>query len=125
MYSCPHCSAAKIPGWRKINATAARPARCPSCGGLSYISGWFHLLVALSVEVLFWGSIIVAIVVRSWYALVVVPIGGVALELLGRRAELRATDAAAVARARIWSFVEIGAIVLVAGGAYLFFGNSS
>ena len=125
MDTCPHCSAATIPGWRKASAISARPVRCLSCKGLSYVSGWSHLFAAVLLEVVLWGSIIVAIVLHSWYALLLMPIGFVGLTLVGRSAALHPTDASAVTRARIVSIVEFAAIFAVVGGAYLLFGSAS
>lgn len=124
MDTCPHCSDSTISAWRKSRAFSIRPARCPSCGGLSYVSGWYHATATILNEVILWGGIIAAIALRSWLVLII------ALALLlgslflhGTGADLRAIDTAAVSRARsilaLQTFV-VACIVLV---AYLLFGK--
>jgi hypothetical protein len=124
MYTCPHCSAPTISGWRKLNATSSHPARCPGCGGLSFVSGWSHHIGTLFGEVAFWGSIILALVLRSWYALLLLPLSIVAvIALLNSGFQLRATDASGVATARTRWLVELAVITAIVAACYLLFGN--
>ncbi|MDR1935393.1 MAG: hypothetical protein LBS49_07410 [Candidatus Accumulibacter sp.] len=110
--------------WKKVNATSIRPARCPSCGGLSYVSGWYHALVSLLLEVATWGSLIAALVLRSWYALLLWPLGVALVFLLqASGARLRATDAAAVSRARKRCVVELLVFAGAMAAVYVLFGE--
>ena len=124
MYTCPHCSMPTISAWRKAGATAARPARCASCGGLSYVAGWVHTLDLLLLEVVFWGAILVAVVLRSWYALLLLPIAVLAVIVaFNYSPHLRITDASSVAVARTRARWEQTAIIAIVSAAYFFFGN--
>ena len=124
MYTCPHCSMQTISAWRKAGATAARPARCVSCGGLSYVAGWAHTLDLLLLEVVFWGAILVAVVLRSWYALLLLPIGVLAVIVaFNYSPRLRITDTSSVAVARTRARWEQAAIIAIVAAAYFFFGN--
>jgi len=75
MNECPHCSFLGIKSWKKLNATKAFPAKCPNCKGLSFLPAWWHMGSILSMEVLFWGSLILALVMSSWLILLFFPLG--------------------------------------------------
>ena len=85
MYVCPHCSSTSISAWRKFNATPWFPARCGACGGESVASGWGRAIAAIGGEVLMWGSIVFALVMRSVYGLLLLPIGMLGLSALVNR----------------------------------------
>lgn len=120
MYLCPHCSAPTISRWRKANATSIRPARCLSCGGLSFTSGWYHALATVLSEVSVWGGIIIAIALQSWYPLFLLPLG-LAVVFHFPFGELRPTDVSSVSRARLRFAIELTVIAVVIGATYFFF----
>lgn len=60
-------------------ATSTRPARCYECGGLSFVSSWPHFLSGILFEVILWGSIALAILLSTWKALLLIPVGILAL----------------------------------------------
>lgn len=68
-----------ISGWRKSGSSPLFPAQCRECGGESTSSGWSRTFAALIGEVLLWGSIIFALVIGSFYGLLLLPLGLVAL----------------------------------------------
>jgi hypothetical protein len=124
MNTCPHCSAPTISGWRKLNATSSHPARCSACGGLSFVSGWSHHIGTLFGEVAFWGSIVLALVLHSWYVLLLLPISiFIAFTLFNSGFQLRTTDSSGVARARARWLVELAVIAAIVAACYLLFGN--
>jgi hypothetical protein len=124
MDTCPHCAALAITGWRKVNATSIRPARCPTCGGLSYVAGWYHVLASLLSEVLIWGSIVLAVVLHSWLVLLFLPLGlAVLFWLHSSGTKLHPIDAATVSRARIRAIFEVLAFAALVVAAYLLFGH--
>lgn len=124
METCPHCSAPTISRWRKANATSVRPARCSSCGGLSFIPGWYHALAAVLSEVSVWGSIVIALALHSWYPLLLLPLGLAAIFYFPAGG-LRATDVSAVSRARLRFAIELAVIAVVVGVAYFLFGHNA
>lgn len=124
MDACPHCSELTISTWKKGNASSIRPARCSSCAGLSYVSGWYHAATTILGEALFWGGIVAAIAFRSWLvlvaALVCLP---VVLLLHGSGAKLRVIDASAVARAREMFALQVLGFACLVLVAYVLFGR--
>lgn len=124
MHTCPHCAALSIKSWRKANATAVRPARCPACGGLSYVAARHHLLASVLCDAIIWGSIALAALLHSWLALLFLPLG-LALLFWPQHpgVELHRTDAATVSRARVRFAVELLAIAALALIAYFLFGR--
>lgn len=79
VYACPHCSAASISGWRKANSSPLFPVRCRACGGKSVASGWSRWIYAFGAELILYGSIVFAFVVRSAYGLLIYPLAIAAL----------------------------------------------
>ena len=75
MNICPHCKFLGIKSWKKLNATKAFPVKCPKCKKLSFLPAWWHMGSILSMEVLFWGGIILALIMHSWLALLIFPSG--------------------------------------------------
>jgi hypothetical protein len=115
MYSCPHCSAPTISGWRKSSSSPFFPVRCRACGGESTASGWSRTVTAIGGEVLLWGSIIFAFVVGSPFGLLALPLGLFAMTAaINRVFPLVAIDEGlTVARKR--AAKHFGIAVLVAG----------
>ena len=114
MFACPHCQALSISSWRKANASSTFPAKCPSCRGRSFVSGWAHAATILFLEVLLWGTVIAAFVARSWLMLLLIPIGGLLWSLLiGVTFNLKPIDGPAVYRARRNAAIQVGAFLLV------------
>ena len=74
MNECPYCKKLAISTWNKVNATKAFPVKCPECNKLSFLPAWWHIGSVLSTEIGLWGSIIVAIILKSWFALIVFPV---------------------------------------------------
>jgi hypothetical protein len=122
MFACPQCSQFGFTAWRKLNATSTFPARCSNCGGLAFVSGWAHLLSTLVCEVILWGSIIAALLLRSWLALALLPLGiaiwGVILSTLF---PLKPIERGAVQSARRSSFIQLSFAALFLVAAYVLF----
>jgi hypothetical protein len=99
-YSCPHCAKTSFSSWDKAVATSGRPAKCAECDGLSYVSIGFNLSLGLLTEILL---LAVALLVFSGQYLLAAAllVGGAIIGYwLDKRLPLRATDKAAVARAK-------------------------
>jgi hypothetical protein len=125
MDACPHCQKTTISLWRKSAASSIRPVRCPSCRGLSYISGWAGALQILVLEVAFWSSVIAALVFRRWEFLLILPATFVSSGLvLGLLFSLKPTDAQKVQRARRWARVQLVGLFVFAVGGYWLFGSA-
>ncbi|WP_145985506.1 hypothetical protein [Marilutibacter maris] len=103
-----------------MNATPISPAVCPKCGTRSYASAWSQWLNALSWEVLFWGSIVVALVLRSWWALLLFPVGiWICGRVLGSMFALRSIDAAGIRAARRRLLIALLVVAAIVAGAAL------
>mgnify|MGYP001166069328 CR=1 FL=1 len=124
MYNCPHCSAESIGTWRKVTATPFSPAICGNCGKASFVSGWSNFAVVLATETFLWGSIALAILLRSFYGLLALPLGIAATALLLARffPLMAANNTVLETRRRIvrrtWFFVVLAAIALSVLGLY-------
>jgi hypothetical protein len=81
MFHCPQCSQPVFSAWRKLNASRLFPARCPSCGTHTFVSGWAHAFIAIAVEVAFWGTVVLAIYLHNWFALALFPVAILAISL--------------------------------------------
>ena len=75
MYHCPACDKECITAMEKINASSVFPKTCRKCNNQYYTSriGVFPLI--LSFDVLFWGSIFLALMFKSWLIFLAFPIG--------------------------------------------------
>jgi hypothetical protein len=105
--------------WRKANASSTFPARCPECGGLSYVSGWAHAATAFIAELMLWGTVVLSLVVRSWWLLLVLPLVIFLWSLLvGVTFSLRPIEGVAVQKARRNAAFHFGilAVVAIIGG---------
>jgi hypothetical protein len=117
MFRCPHCQAQSISGWRKVSASDTFPVKCPTCGGLSFVSAWAHFAGAFVGEALMWGTAIAALLARSWLLLLLFPFGLLVWgALVGAVFSLRPIGRAQVVRARR------NTATLFAGGALLLAG---
>jgi hypothetical protein len=120
MYSCPHCSAKSIGAWRKVMSTPFSPAICNKCDEASFVSGWSSTIAAAAAEILLWGSIVLAFLMRSFYGLLALPVGIAAVTLLlGQFFPLiPANDSIRVTRRRVirhtWLVVGVGVTILAA-----------
>jgi hypothetical protein len=122
MYPCPHCAVASISAFRKLGASETFPAVCPQCGGLSFVSAWAHAASTVVMEVLLWGSIIAALVLKSWYALLIFPAGLVLWSLaIGHTFSLRPIERVGVRAARRKAIVHVAGAALVIGILIYFF----
>jgi hypothetical protein len=116
MYTCPHCNSPTVSVWRKLSATRFRPARCPQCHGLSYVSGWAHGVGGVLAELVFWSGIVAALYFRSWLVFALVPVSVLlALIVIDLPFPLKLTDAEAVQVARRSAWWQAGAAVAVLG----------
>jgi len=90
------------------------------------VSGWSHALVAISFEVSIWGSIILALILKSWYPLLISPLGiAIALLTYSSNASLIPTDSKKISQARIRAAFELLSIVSIIIAGYLLFGNEA
>ena len=121
-YLCPTCHEPTIGPWRKFQASDQRPAVCRKCRGLSYVSVWAHVGVAFGIEILLWTAIILALALKSWWALLFFPAGLVAMvAVVGRFFPLKVTDRERVAQARRSAVIEfVVAIAMILTIAWLF-----
>jgi hypothetical protein len=119
MNPCPSCHELSITAWQTSLATRRFPVRCDRCGGLSYVPGWRHAITIVVVEGAFWGTIIIALALRSWLALLACPAIWLAWYALGpSQFELKTTDAASAAAARkraVRYVIALMATLLMAG----------
>ena len=125
MHACPHCQAHSISAWRKFDAASTRPARCAQCGGLSYVAfrGW-RVITAAMPELLFWGSILLALALRSAWWLLAFPLGMVGLVYANNAVTVLQpiqADAVTAARWSVLRHVAIGASCVLL--AYLALGR--
>jgi len=116
MYSCPHCSAPTISGWRKSSSSPFFPARCSACGGESAASGWSRGVAAIGGELLLWGSIVFSLIIGSPFGLLALPLGLFAMTVAVNRAfPLVAIGELSAARKRATKHLGIAVLVVVAG----------
>jgi len=116
MYTCPHCAAPAISFWRREMASLVLPATCPECHAECVPSCWRSGIGAIFGEVLCWGSIIFAVIVRSFWGLLLMPVGLIALSLiLARLFPLVVVDPALTrGRRAARSYFWIGLAIVVA-----------
>lgn len=124
MYPCPHCAEPSISGLRKLHASDTFPASSSSCGGLSFVFAWAHAASAVVMDVLLWTSIIAALVLKSWYALLIFPVGLVLWSVaIGQAFSLRPIERSGVTGARRKAVVHVIGAVAVVGVLLYFFGE--
>lgn len=61
--TCPHCRRPAIAVRRKLYAVDALPARCPDCGGLSYVGFSLRIMLLLAVP-----EILAVVLIIGWDA---------------------------------------------------------
>ncbi len=66
MHTCPHCSQAAIPAWRKLVMSPGFPARCSSCGGESGITYPAWMLAMLPGTALMVAALFVQESLQEW-----------------------------------------------------------
>lgn len=113
MNECPHCNNLSIRTWKKIGATKAFPASCPTCKQLSFLPHWWHLGSVISVEFLFWSSAILAITLKSWFALTLFPISILLLFIFGKKLVLKPTSKQSVKAERKLIFIVISSVLVL------------
>ena len=122
MHTCPNCGRESITGWEKTNSNRNFPKRCRKCGERYFISAWGLFPFILSFDFLLWGSIILALSIRSWYGLLVFPIGVVSgYLLLAKYGVLKKTSDAEVKEYRIKSAIVVVTLFVVLFGYDYFF----
>ena len=113
MNECPCCKKLAISTWKKVNATKAFPVKCPECNELSFLPSWWHIGSVLSMEIVLWGSIIIiAIVLKSWFALLIFPVTIAFFYLMSKKVSLVPVTAAQVKSERKLMFMVFLAITL-------------
>ena len=124
MFACPHCGQITIGTWRKFNASSTFPAKCASCGGLAFVSGWAHAGSTLAVEVSFWGTIVAAIVLKNWLALLVFPLGLFVWSLIiGRVFSLKPITPLAVSASRRSAAIQVFVASVIMIAVAMLFGS--
>lgn len=95
---------------------------CPACHGLSYVSGWSHFTGSVLGETVLWGSVVAAVLLQSWLALLLAPVGLLTVGwLLAQMSSLQPIEKEAVAKTRRAIAYELAiGIVVVAAAAYIF-----
>ena len=125
MYACPHCREHTISLWRKVHASSIRPARCPKCKGLSYLSDSSALAATVLAEVLFWGGALAALVLWRWEPLVAVPLAVILLPVVvGLTFSLKPTDRDTAERLRRRVGIQVAVLVVVSVCAFWILGTS-
>lgn len=118
MYNCPHCQQATITAWGKMNASDIFPVRCSACAGFSYISAWAMGVMVLAVDVFFWGTIILALWLKSWLVLLAYPLSLWLVSLaLGLVFNLKPIDGETLKKRRAkrrWEFWLLVVVILIA-----------
>ena len=118
MFACPECSRRVFSAWRKLNASSLFPARCPACGTLSFVSGWAHAFSTLGIETAFWGSVLLALTLHSWFAFVLLPVAVLIVSTVVAAAfPFKPIPRSVVVSARRSALVQsaLGVVVLVLG----------
>lgn len=118
MYNCPHCQHPTITAWRKMNASDIFPVRCSACDGYSHISAWAVGAMGLACEALLWSTIVLAVWLKSWLALLIFPSSLCLVSLaLGGVFNLKPIDADTVKRRRAknirYILLLVGAVLII------------
>lgn len=92
MNKCPHCDQPSIKTWKKVNATKAFPVKCAKFKQLSFLPAWWHFGSAISFEVVFWGSVIAALGLLSYFPLLLFPVVILVVFTGGKRLSLIPTN---------------------------------
>jgi hypothetical protein len=117
-HPCPHCSAKSIGAWRKVNSSPFKPVICRACGNASYAAGPCSAISMITMQLLFLGSLFLAVLLGSVYWLLAFPMGLIAMTFtLGRIFPLVAAGASVreirrKAVRRAWYVAGGGALVL-------------
>ncbi len=120
MPACPHCQQPTITSWRKVNASDIFPVKCSSCGGYSHISAWAIGGMGLACEALFWSTIVLAIWLKSWLALLIFPLSLWLVSLaVGMAFNLKPIDIQIAKQRRLktlrYSLLVIAAVLIIWG----------
>jgi uncharacterized membrane protein len=120
--ACPVCAQTGFTRWCKCNASAVSPAACRHCGALARLDDRVHFAGTLASEIILWGSLVLALALRTWYALLLIPLGIAGWMLLvGRHARLTRIEANEVAAERRSWLRWIVVVAIVGCAAYLVF----
>lgn len=88
--------------------------------------GWIHALVVISFEVAIWVGIIFAVILKSWYPLLLSPLViTITIFTHSSSAKLIPTDSKKISQARIRAVFEFLIIVSVVIAGYLVFGRGA
>jgi hypothetical protein len=113
MNECPHCKNPSIKTWKKLNATKAFPVKCAQCKQLSFLPAWWHLGSVLSFEVLFWGSILIELSLRSYFPLFLFPSAILLFVIGGKKLSLIPTNQHKMSVERKKLFILLSAFILL------------
>ena len=119
MALCPHCQADAIPFYAKAWSSAADPAKCRSCGRLSYIANTHGTSVgrALGTSLPFLAIVALFLTGALWPLAVgaLIVLGALAYEIAAfRRTPMLPTTAEGVASARHWQRVGLAILGVLA-----------
>ena len=120
MAICPHCQANTIGLFAKGGSSATDPAKCPQCGGLSFIANTHGTAAGRALALVPLAAVVLLIVTGSLWALVAT--AGVVAWLVGyeifafRRTPMVATTGGGVAEAQAWQRVGLTIIAVVTVG---------
>ena len=112
MFRCPHCHRQGLTLLGKLSSHASRPVPCRHCGELSFSNAPFALLVAILSELLLYGSILAALLYRSWIPIVVAVLIFTALQVAHLLLPATRTTKRTVRRVRWLQIAFIAAFVL-------------
>lgn len=123
MFACPTCGKATISFWGKVGASSTMPTSCRECMALATLPDDVGWVSSALLDVLLWGSIVLAIWLRTAYALLAFPALAAGWGFyVGRFVRLLPITREQVAATRYSAFrhIVLGACVVFA--AYLMFG---
>jgi len=96
-----------------MNATKAFPVRCAKCKQLSFLPAWWHWRSVISFEIIFWGSVLASLSLRSYFPLLLFPAAILMLITGGKKLSLIPTNQREVSTERKKALILLSAIILL------------
>ena len=81
-FACPHCGGYTISAFSKVRAFPMAPIRCGACGQFSCLPYLAHSVALGAVEFSFFIALMAGLAMRSWYVLLIPPIGVIAAVII-------------------------------------------
>ena len=90
---CPNCRQRSLRWWRVSSSSAAQPALCRECRALVYQSTLGSWLSGVGLYLAFFGGLIAAAALESFWGLLLIPLGFIAAVACGLALPLRDSEA--------------------------------